>query len=70
MVNRVKSIIDLQANACRWPVGDLHHADFHFCGAHQAVGRPYCKDHCAMSYDTVRGRQPSAAQAGGVRRAA
>jgi GcrA cell cycle regulator len=74
MTKKIKSIIELQVNACRWPVGDLRHADFHFCGAHQVPGRPYCTDHCTMSSDTSRMRQPSSAQSGvpaaAIRRAA
>ena len=36
--------------ACKWPNGDPGDADFHFCGAPAADGRPYCPDHCAIAY--------------------
>lgn len=52
-----KTLADLEANDCRWPVGDPRHADFHFCGAQQVLGRPYCIQHWTLSFVPSRGRQ-------------
>ncbi|MGI9424743.1 MAG: GcrA family cell cycle regulator [Hyphomicrobiaceae bacterium] len=52
-----KTLQDLESNECRWPIGDPRHADFHFCGARQAAGRPYCQHHWDMSYTPPKSRQ-------------
>ncbi len=38
-------VLALQAGQCRFPVGDLADADFHFCGAPQRDGASYCEAH-------------------------
>jgi len=42
-------ILALTETSCRFPIGDPHHADFHFCGA-QRDGRTYCAAHAALAY--------------------
>jgi GcrA cell cycle regulator len=44
-----KTIETLEADDCRWPVGDPRRADFHFCGEKKALGRPYCEGHWNLS---------------------
>ncbi len=56
MPKKVKTISNLETNDCRWPYGDPRHADFHFCGAQQVLGRPYCAQHAAMSFDAAKSR--------------
>mgnify|MGYP001442408694 CR=1 FL=1 len=51
---KFKSIIHLEAGDCRWPIGDPKHPDFHFCGAHQVPGRPYCAHHWPLSFDAAK----------------
>ena len=63
-----KSIIHLGAGDCRWPIGDPRHADFHFCGAQQVAGRPYCATHWPLSFDQSRSRNHAGVPA--IRRAA
>lgn len=53
-----KSPLQLTERMCRWPIGHPGEADFHFCGAQRAPGRPYCEEHCCLAY---RGRTPEAA---------
>lgn len=37
---------------CLWPIGDPGTPGFHFCGAHDLVGRkPYCAAHAAIAYE-------------------
>jgi GcrA cell cycle regulator len=67
---KVKTVANIEVNDCRWPFGDPRAADFHFCGAPQKPGRPYCIAHCAMSFEAARVRQPSGALMLPVRRAA
>src|SRR5512143_2594905 len=40
-----KTLLQLTAHTCRWPVGDVGDADFFFCGAEPTDGRPYCAAH-------------------------
>lgn len=40
-----KSLLELEENSCRWPVGEPRQKGFFFCGrpeADLAHGRPYC----------------------------
>lgn len=47
------TILTLTANTCRWPIGDPHDDDFHFCGRPRRPDRPYCDLHCHKAYDGV-----------------
>lgn len=40
----------LKIKGCRWPFGDPGTDEFHFCGAPQVIGKPYCLDHCMLAY--------------------
>jgi GcrA cell cycle regulator len=58
-----RSLLELSAGSCRWPVGDPSTADFFFCGAAPFNGKPYCAAHCARAYRTdakATARAPSA----------
>lgn len=52
-LNERKSIATLEANDCRWPIGDPRDADFHFCGKHQVAGLPYCEHHARRAYAPI-----------------
>jgi len=43
-------IFHLKIKGCRWPFGDPGTDEFHFCGAKQVIGKPYCMDHCLLAY--------------------
>jgi GcrA cell cycle regulator len=51
-----KTLINLDRNDCRWPIGEPRHPDFHFCGAPQMAGRPYCESHWRMAFQPARPR--------------
>lgn len=55
-VSKIKTLVDLEACDCRWPIGDPRQPGFHFCGAQQVLGRPYCKDHWQQSFDAAKPR--------------
>lgn len=55
-VNKNKTMADLEANDCRWPIGDPRHPDFHFCGAQKVLGRPYCIAHWQLSFEPKKPR--------------
>jgi hypothetical protein len=52
-----KLLTELEACDCRWPIGDPRHAEFHFCGAQQVLGRPYCEFHWRLSFTPSKPRQ-------------
>jgi hypothetical protein len=55
-----KTVANLEAEDCRWPIGDPRDANFHFCGAQRISGRPYCETHWRLSFVPSRPRyQPS-----------
>lgn len=45
-----RSLLDLDATTCRWPVGEPDHPDFAFCGAAPFKRYPYCLNHCVIAY--------------------
>jgi hypothetical protein len=47
---KIKTITNLEASDCRWPIGDPRQPGFHFCGAQQVLGRPYCIEHWPLSF--------------------
>lgn len=60
-VARVASVLDLEHNHCRWPVGDPLQG---FCGLPRAeIGgklKPYCADHCCRAYSGRPAHTPPA----------
>ena len=71
-ISKIKTMADLETNDCRWPIGDPRHEGFHFCGAKQADGRPYCQEHWNLAFVPGKTR-PQASQPSfplGIRRAA
>ncbi len=42
--------------ACRWPIGDPHDREFHFCGNAPKAGKPYCEGHCRIVYQPASAR--------------
>jgi len=54
--SKYKTLLELESGDCRWPVGDPRHDGFHFCGAPQMLGRPYCVAHWPLSFVPGKGR--------------
>ena len=44
------SLLEIAADACHWPLGDPHAADFAFCGNTAVPGLSYCVGHARMAY--------------------
>ena len=49
-----KSLLELEQNDCRWPIGDGPYA---FCARKKVPGISYCEDHARLAYDAVRTRE-------------
>lgn len=61
-VAKRKTLLDLEAGDCRWPIGEPKHDDFHFCGKPNAPGRPYCAHHWSLAFQPPKPRQRPAIQ--------
>lgn len=49
-----RTLLDLTARTCKWPVGDPGDPDFFFCGGEAVEGRPYCVGHLHRSINYQR----------------
>lgn len=61
MTQRV-TLLGLNEETCRWPIGDVQQAGFAFCGAKPWDSAPYCAHHCRIAY------QPASERRRGYRR--
>jgi GcrA cell cycle regulator len=50
----------LNADMCRWPIGDPDEAGFSFCGKTADGTRPYCQGHARLAYKRAGGGRPDA----------
>ena len=56
-----RTLLELNEDTCRWPIGDPGNADFYFCGGHAITGLPYCTYHSRVAYQPAnlrRDRRP------------
>jgi GcrA cell cycle regulator len=44
------TLVELDGDTCRWPVGDPGTPQFAFCGAAPFGSYPYCRAHCGIAY--------------------
>lgn len=51
------TILELNEDKCRWPIGDPGQADFFFCGGKTVTGLPYCGYHSRIAYQPVAERR-------------
>ncbi|MFL6796730.1 MAG: GcrA family cell cycle regulator [Xanthobacteraceae bacterium] len=45
-----RSLLELNEDTCRWPIGDPGSADFFFCGGQTLTSLPYCSHHSRVAY--------------------
>jgi GcrA cell cycle regulator len=45
-----RTLMELTATTCRWPVGHPRTPEFYFCGAHCCEDQPYCEAHMARAH--------------------
>jgi GcrA cell cycle regulator len=43
------SLVELDDDQCRWPLGDVHQVATQFCGGDAVPGNPYCLHHLRMA---------------------
>lgn len=47
------TLLQLNEQTCKWPIGDPLLPDFYFCGQHSGDGRPYCEFHARRAYHQI-----------------
>ncbi len=47
------SLLELNEQTCKWPIGDPLNPDFHFCGRPPKDDHPYCEFHARRAYHQV-----------------
>ncbi|KAB2878652.1 MAG: GcrA cell cycle regulator [Pseudorhodoplanes sp.] len=61
-IGQRRSLLELNENTCRWPIGDPAGPDFFFCGGTPVAGHPYCGYHVRVAYQPPaqrRDRRPA-----------
>lgn len=56
-IEQRRTLLTLDRDLCKWPVGDPATPEFFFCGGEALAGRPYCGPHCRVAYETVDERR-------------
>lgn len=51
------TVLQINEQTCKWPVGDPSSMDFHFCARRSDVGVPYCAYHARIAYQPVSDRR-------------
>jgi GcrA cell cycle regulator len=53
--------VSFNGPSCCWPFGHPGEKNFHFCGARNLPGKPYCAEHAAIAYVKPKERNANAA---------
>jgi len=56
-IGQRRTILELNEQTCRWPVGDPGSGDFFFCGGNTLGGLPYCAYHSRVAYQPASDRR-------------
>jgi GcrA cell cycle regulator len=56
-IGQRRTIMELNEETCRWPIGDPGTADFFFCGGQTLTGLPYCAYHSRVAYQPANMRR-------------
>ena len=52
-----RTLLELNEDTCRWPIGDPATSDFFFCGGKPLGGLPYCNYHSRAAYQPANERR-------------
>lgn len=47
------TLLQLNEQTCKWPIGDPLTPEFYFCGQHSEDAKPYCEFHSRRAYHQV-----------------
>ena len=56
-IGQRRTLLELNEQTCRWPIGDPSSGDFFFCGGNTVAGLPYCAYHARMAYQPAAARR-------------
>ena len=56
-IGQRRTLLELNEQTCRWPVGDPGSGDFFFCGGNTLAGLPYCGYHGRVAYQPPAARR-------------
>jgi GcrA cell cycle regulator len=56
-IGQRRTLLELNEQTCRWPIGDPGGGDFFFCGGNAVTGLPYCAFHSRVAYQPANDRR-------------
>src|ERR1700722_8845644 len=56
-IGQRRTILELNEQTCRWPVGDPGSTEFFFCGGNTLENLPYCAYHSRVAYQPASARR-------------
>lgn len=56
-IGQRRTLLELNEETCRWPIGDPATQDFFFCGGKPIEGLPYCSYHSRIAYQPPASRR-------------
>ena len=56
-IGQRRTLLELNEDTCRWPIGDPASAEFFFCGGKPLTGLPYCSYHSRVAYQPATDRR-------------
>ena len=56
-IGQRRTLLELNEQTCRWPVGDPGSSDFFFCGGNTVTDLPYCAYHSRVAYQPAADRR-------------
>ena len=56
-IGQRRTLVELNENTCRWPIGDPSTQEFFFCGGPPVAGHPYCSYHSRVAYQPPAARR-------------
>ncbi len=56
-IGQRRTLLELNEETCRWPIGDPATSDFFFCGGKPIPGVPYCNYHSRVAYQPAGDRR-------------
>jgi GcrA cell cycle regulator len=56
-IGQRRTLLELNEDTCRWPIGDPATTEFFFCGGKPLDGLPYCNYHSRAAYQPANERR-------------
>ena len=56
-IGQRRTLLELNEETCRWPIGDPATQDFFFCGGKPITSLPYCAYHSRVAYQPPASRR-------------